>query len=152
MARPFLNLHMANLPPSDIPDLEFTKFYILSLLPWTQLGSLLGVSIPRLLHCGWLCPFSGTASPHIPRHAGSPSSSLLPQFLARESSKSRLCLPCPAIGCQQLYLPIKTNWGQGPSEFYMHTEDSCAIGGGGINIIKVALDQIYNRVLSYPFP
>jgi hypothetical protein len=28
--------------------------------------------------------------------------------------------PCPAIGHWQLYLPIKTNWGQGPSMSYMH--------------------------------
>lgn len=36
MAGPPPNLHMANILPSDIPELLFTKITILSWLTWTQ--------------------------------------------------------------------------------------------------------------------
>ena len=42
-------VHGVNALPADHPELSLTKFYI---LPWTQLGSLLGHTLPVPSHEG----------------------------------------------------------------------------------------------------
>ena len=55
--------------------------------------------------------------------------------------KPPLCLLCSVIGCWHLYLPIRTNWGQGPSVSYMQT---LAVLGTRFNIItQAALGQTH---------
>lgn len=111
MTGPLPSLYVANLRPLNIPKLLLTKIYNLSLS-----GALLGLffpgssiavvlSVPYLL---WRCLFL----------------LLLPSLqicifllLSAPSLGIRkgpcLCLPCQAICCWHLYLPIKTNWGLG---------------------------------------
>lgn len=61
--------------------------------------------------------------------------------------KVLLLSPCQAIGCQQLYSPIKVNWGQGPSVSYMQTCKFPCNFGNPTDIIQ-AISQIHNTIVS----
>ena len=108
------NLHVVNLPPVDKPESLLTRFYILPWLPWSQRAAL-----SQPLHgcpCLPVPHSSGMASfLTFSWHGGSlPSSSL---SMPSPGNSHILPLSCGGIGCRHLYLPIKTNWGQGPSVF-----------------------------------
>lgn len=87
------------------------------------------------------------------RPGRSPSPS--PLSLVQESSKSRLCLPCPTIGCRQLYLPVRTNWGGGWGVPQCLACRTCRLlckqffgGGPQINIrMQAALSQIHYTLI-----
>lgn len=100
MTRPLSNLHMAN-PPSDISKLLLSRASILT-APDPDVLQILGTYI----HGYVLCPAS------------------------LRSGRTLLHPPClgilkvlphhhPAIARWQLYLPIRTNLGQGPPVLYM---------------------------------
>lgn len=67
---------------------------------------------------------------------------------AQEILKCPLCLPYPAIVCQHLNLPIRTNWGQGPS-----VQTLKAVRRTKINIIiQAGLGQThYSQQCEKPF-
>jgi hypothetical protein len=121
------NCHVANPPPSpppprpDIPELLHTKTYIPSWLPWTQMCSPLGLSSPSSYRAAKLSvPLRSGISSLLPTPTPS-IADLLPSFLVPCPHPGILKVPplsvlsYPAIGRQQLYLPIRTNWEQGPS-------------------------------------
>jgi hypothetical protein len=87
MTRPLPNLHMANPPPSDIPNLLFTEIDIPSLLIWIQLGrSFWGhySLAPTWQLCFLSSTFSGVVSPLF---------HLLPLFLSSLPSSCSFQLP-----------------------------------------------------------
>ena len=59
----------------------------------------------------WLQHLSGLVSLFFPKHGGYPLLLYLGPLL--RNSKVPPLSSCPTIDCQQLYLPIKSNWGQG---------------------------------------
>jgi hypothetical protein len=74
MAGPLPNLHVANPPPSDNPDLILRKSYIPPRLPWTRDASLLGRDplAPPWQPCSLSLTFSDLAS-LLPSPSPSPS-------------------------------------------------------------------------------
>lgn len=120
MAGPLPNFHVANLSP-----LIFLSNYLLK--------SIFYPCCPRPSVWGWGCwghlpwhlhdwyvlssaplrpgpySFPGMAVLYFPAPSSVPCLGIL---------TSASCL-CPATGRWQFYLPIKTNWEQGPSAFYV---------------------------------
>lgn len=130
--------------PSNKPILSLIKTYIPSWLPQTQTRNPLRLSSPTPT---WqLCSLSGISQVwHLlpfPNMVVIPSCSFL-NLLPRHPNVLPLFL-CPAIGCQPLYLPIKINWGQGPSASYMRSCRFLYNFGEQINIIQTTLDKIHN--------
>lgn len=113
MAGPLPSIHMANTLSPPV----FLSYYLLKLIfhlgcPKPRPPVLLGHDC-QFLYDGYVLSFANL-SPGIllpPQHG---SYLLLPPLV-----------PCwgilkvlPLFPCWQLYLPIETNWGQGPSAFY----------------------------------
>jgi hypothetical protein len=115
MARPLPNLQMVDVHSSDIPQLLLTKIYISSLLPGTQTCSPLQLRSPAPAWWLSLCllHLSGLVSLFLSWYGGYISSCSFLSPLPKNPKVLPLS-PCPALGCQQLYLPVKTNSGQGP--------------------------------------
>jgi hypothetical protein len=78
-------------------------------LPWIQRAAQLGHALLAPSHSG----YASLSSTPL-RHGGSPL--LLPTWRISSFllSLPLKCLPCPAISCQHLYLPIRTKWDQIP--------------------------------------
>jgi hypothetical protein len=76
-----------------------------------------GAALPQLLYVGCLSIlyFSAMAATSFLAKQLTPFLSFLCLGLLKVLPLSL----CPAIGHWQLYLPIKTNWGQGPSVSYV---------------------------------
>lgn len=107
MVGPLLNVHVANGS-----SLILLSYY--SLDPVGEGGSWGALS--QLLH-DWCALFSAAQSLGlIPFLAW--CLSLLPLTPLSPNPKVPPLSHCPAIGLQQLYLPVRTNWGRGPSASY----------------------------------
>jgi hypothetical protein len=119
--------HKVNPLPDNNPELLLTKLYILFWLLWTQraaqLGCALGCTPPSPSHGGQDSLFCT-----LLRHGISPLIYTLPSWQIPVSFlhilllipnigvlSSWLSLHCSTIICKHLYLPVRTNWGQGPS-------------------------------------
>lgn len=133
------NLHAASILSLSI----FLNYYLQKPVfypdhPGHKPATLLGHNC-QLSHDGCLSVlhFSGLLF-LLPQHG---SSAFLPLCLLPGNPKMS---PCPVIGCQELYLPIKVNWEQDPSVSYMKTCGFPCNFRNPINIIQ-AINQIYNR-------
>lgn len=140
MSGPFLNLYAASiLSPPIVLIHHLTKpiFHIgcSDLLPsWAKIPNSYMLAAFSLLH------LSNLVFTIFQAWWLSPSSSLHP---LPENPKTPNSVSLPNLG--QLYLPIKMNWGQGPSASYVKMNRfPCNLGGGQINLIQT-LDQIYNK-------
>ena len=111
----------SHILPSNILELLLKRIFHLG-CPGPRPSTLSGW-IPKHLHR--LCllwsmyDVSQTWSLLLSQHGGSPSCSFLSPL--PRNPKILSLSPCPVNGHRQLYLPIKTNWGQGPSVSYMQT-------------------------------
>jgi len=113
VARLLPNLHVANILPSDIPELLLTKTYIPSWLPCTHTCSPLGLSSPA--PTWWLCSMSSTPQAWLlllSQH-GSYLFSAPPSVPCRGILKSCLFLPAQLPTGNFIY-QSKLIWGRVP--------------------------------------
>ena len=128
MVGPLPNFHMANLSPSNIPELLLTKFYISTLLPCTWSDSALGTALPAPSLTWRLCSLFHTFS------------CMTPFFLFPFPGIPKV-LPLSALPSHWLLETLFTNQNQlGAGSFRVLNEDMWivvqTILGTQINIIQ----------------
>ena len=132
------NVHVANPPSSNNPELSFTTFYILPWLPWTQLGSLLGQhnsgsymdSMPS-------CPIPSQVwcLPFLLLPAWQITFFFLPSSVHCPGILKAVCLPAQPLSTGNFIYQSKPTGVRVPKCLVCRCANSCAILGTQINII-----------------